>query len=169
MSWRAGVLSLLCSLLAARASAQPGAETRYGAALESELEALGLHPQCAARSNSAFDCSYAARSSLERSDLTAHAHYDDTTDTVYLYVVLLTNADTDRALPALLRRTMELNWEMLGAKLEWSAASGELRLSSVLQTDSNFDRRALRSLVRALDRLSLRYYAELSGLARSAR
>jgi hypothetical protein len=48
-------------------------------------------------------------------------------------------------------------------KLEWSARTGEVRLSAVLNTDSNFDRRALRSIVLALDELAGRYRGELGG------
>lgn len=156
-----------CTLLLAARATHAQTEPRYAAQLESELEALGLRATCRTTSASAVDCSYPARSSLERTDLTAHAHYDDTTDSVYLYIPLLTITDTAKTLPALLRRTMELNWELLGAKLEWSPQNGELRLSSVMHTDSNFDRRALRSLVRALDRLTMRYYFELHQLADS--
>jgi hypothetical protein len=158
------VVSWLFALLPALAHAQDSAP-RYADALVRELSALGLHAQCTQPSATSFACSYPARSSLERTDLTAHAHYDDTTDTVYLYVPLLTLAETSTRLPAVLRRAMELNYELLSAKLEWSPASAELRLSSVLHTDSNFDRRAFRSLVRSLDRLSLRYSAEFASLA----
>jgi hypothetical protein len=156
---------LVFALIAWPALAHGQLDPRYAQQLADELSALELEPQCSARSATAFHCSYAARSSLERRDLTAHAHYDDTTDTVYLYIPLLTIADTAKSLPSLLHRAMELNWELLGAKLEWSAQSGELRLSAVLHTDSNFDRRAFRSLVRALDRLTLRYSVQLRQLA----
>jgi hypothetical protein len=141
------------------------ASPRYAEALSSELAALGLHAECTQPSSTSFACSYPARSSLDRTDLTAHAHYDDTTDTVYLYVPLLSIAETSARLPAVLRRAMELNYELLSAKLEWNPASAELRLSAVLHTDSNFDRRAFRSLLRSLDRLSLRYSAEFMSLA----
>jgi hypothetical protein len=138
---------------------------RYAEALANELAALGLHAECTQPSPTSYACSYPARSSLDRTDLTAHAHYDDTSDTIYLYVPLLSIAESSKALPAVLRRAMELNWELLSAKLEWNAQSAELRLSSVLHTDSNFDRRAFRSLVRALDRISVRYHDELAKLA----
>jgi hypothetical protein len=141
------------------------AAPRYAAALSNELSALGLHAECTQPTSTSFACSYPARSSLDRTDLTAHADYDDTTDTVYLYVPLLSIAETSANLPAVLRRAMELNYELLSAKLEWNAASAQLRLSAVMHTDSNFDRRAFRSLVRALDRLSLRYSTEFSSLA----
>ena len=160
-------IATLAMLLLAASAAQGQVDPRYASQLEAELETLGLHPVCTTTSTTSVDCSYPARSSLEQTDLTAHAHYDDTTDSVYLYVPLFTLPDTAKTLPALLRRTMELNWELLGAKLEWSPRNGELRLSALMHTDSNFDRRALRSLVRALDRLTMRYYLELHQLAGS--
>ena len=162
-------VALLCALVAghlhchgARAQEPP---PRYADALEAELRALGLQVQCSTPSPSSYDCSFLARSALDKRDLNAHAHYDDSTDTVYVYVTLLSIAENSPALAALLRRAMELNWELLSAKLEWNAQRGELRISSVLHTDSNFDRRALRALVRSLDRMILRHYVELSSLA----
>ena len=58
---------------------------------------------------------------------------------------------------------MELNWELLVGKFEWNPRTGEVRLSAVLNTDSNFDRRAFRSIVHALDSIAVRYYRELHG------
>jgi len=90
--------------------------------------------------------------------------YSDETDTVYVYLeryAMLPPDDPHSA--ALLRRMMELNWQLLVGKLEWSARSGEVRLSAVLNTDSNFDRRALRSIVLALGATANRYRGELGG------
>ena len=60
---------------------------------------------------------------------------------------------------------MELNWELLVGKFEWNPRDGEVRLSAVLNTDSNFDRRALRSIVHSLDTIAARYERELRVLA----
>jgi len=138
---------------------------RYAEVLSNELSALGLAAQCAQPSPMSFACTYPARSAVDKPNLTGHAHYDDTTDTVYLYIPLLSIPENSPALLGLLRRAMELNWELLSAKLEWSAQTGELRVSSVLHTDSNFDRRAFRALLRSLDRVTVRYYVELTSLA----
>ena len=140
---------------------------RYASVLESELDALGLQPQCMVLSPAVYDCIYPARSRLDKRDLRAHALYDDTTDTVYVYVTLLSLPENSPALPRLLRRSMELNWELLAAKFEWNAQLGELRVSSVMHTDSNFDRRALRALVRSLDRVIVHHWPELEHLASS--
>jgi len=68
------------------------------------------------------------------------------------------------ATPALLRRLMELNFQLLGPKFEWDPATGEVRLSAVLHTDSNLDRRALRSMVHTLLSVADRYQPELTRL-----
>lgn len=62
---------------------------------------------------------------------------------------------------------MEINWEMLVGRFEWSAQTGELRLSATLNTDSNFDRRAFRGVVRALLRLAERYAEEVARVSGS--
>ena len=59
---------------------------------------------------------------------------------------------------------MELNWELLIGKFEWNPRTGEVRLGATFNTDSNFDRRAFRSIVRALDTIAARYAAELRDL-----
>ena len=161
-------IAWLCAALACAApvyAQQPS--PRYASVLESELDALGLQAQCTVLSPAVCDCVYPARSMLDKRDLRAHALYDDATDTVYLYVTLLSLPENSPALPRLLRRSMELNWELLAAKFEWNAQLGELRVSSVMHTDSNFDRRALRALVRSLDRIILRHWPELERLAAS--
>jgi hypothetical protein len=91
--------------------------------------------------------------------------YSDTTDTVYLYLDHYAQFPADSAnAPVLFRRMAEMNWEMLVGKFEWSPTSGELRLGAVLNTDSNFDRRAFRGMVRALLRLGARYADEFTRL-----
>jgi hypothetical protein len=94
--------------------------------------------------------------------------YSDTTDTVYAYLDHYARFTADGAnAPVLFRRIAEMNWEMLVGKFEWSPTTGELRLGAVLNTDSNFDRRALRGVVRALLRLGVRYADEFTRLTGS--
>src|SRR5690606_18776640 len=89
------------------------------------------------------------------------------TDTIYLYVdrYLMAPAD-EQTTPALLRRLMELNWTLLLGKFEWDPTDGEVRLAMILNTDSNFDRRAFRSAVRGIGQLADRYFNELDRIAR---
>jgi hypothetical protein len=153
----------LASLAALPASAAPAASEgapRYAEALRAELVAIGRAPTCAPEARARFHCTFAS----EGDGLVMHAVYSDETDTVYVYVERYAMLPPDDAkTPALLRRMMELNWQLLVGKLEWSPRSGEVRLSAVLNTDSNFDRRALRSIVVALETAAGRYRGELDG------
>jgi len=158
---RARLLALTCALLivaAAGAQAQQRALQRYAQALQAELSAMQLAADCVLEAER-YDCSFAAPSAP---DLRMHAVYSDQTDTVYVYIERYATlpADDVKSTPAL-RHMMELNWQLLVGKLEWSARTGEVRLSAVLNTDSNFDRRALRSIVSGLDLAAARYRGEL--------
>jgi hypothetical protein len=158
--WALGLASLTVLPAAAAPSApEAGAVPRYAAALQAELVAMERDPSCAHEARARFHCSFAGETADSG---TMHAVYSDETDTVYVYLeryAMLPPDDPHSA--ALLRRMMELNWQLLVGKLEWSARSGEVRLSAVLNTDSNFDRRALRSIVLALGAAASRYRAEL--------
>lgn len=145
----------------------PAAEPRYLAAMTAELETMGIPARCNAESKTRGSCQYQGRSSLTERTLEVHADYSDETDTIYFYVEHLLEAPIGApSTPALLTRLMELNWELLGCKLEWNPRTGEVRLSAVMHTDSNFDRRTFRSLVVTLDTTATRYRAELRQLAR---
>jgi hypothetical protein len=153
---------LLCS---ASAHAAPGSAPskpapRYAQALRAELGAMQLAAECSDQP-AGVDCAFPAPSAPSSR---MHAVYSDATDTVYVYVERYAMLPPEGSRTAtLLRRMMELNWQLLVGKLEWSARTGEVRLSAVLNTDSNFDRRALRSIVLALDEVASRYRGELGG------
>ncbi|NOY93771.1 MAG: CesT family type III secretion system chaperone [Deltaproteobacteria bacterium] len=143
----------------------PGGTTtpRYLPAMREVLEAMALAPECETLSAARARCSVRHVDAEARREIVLTLVYSDVTDTLYLFVPrLLTSAPEDSATPALLRRLMELNYRLLGPKLEWDPATGEVRLSAVLHTDSNLDRRALRSLVRTLFAVADRYQPELT-------
>lgn len=103
-----------------------------------------------------------------RSEVLAHVVYSDESDTVYMYVPRLAFAPAESGATAVvLRRLAELNWSMLATKLEWNSADGEVRLSAVLHTDSSFDRRAFRNLVRVVVSLARRHGPDLERLSAS--
>lgn len=141
------------------------AKPRYFRVMEQELATMGLGATCVTLSASRARCDYRARSSPTERGFQARALYSDETDTIYFYVErYLVAAPHAASTQALLRRLMELNWSLLTAKFEWNPHDGEVRLSAVLNTDSNFDRRAFRSIVLALDTSAARYHAELEAL-----
>lgn len=150
----------------------PGAAAsvpRYLAAIEHELGVLELDPLCRAESPLHARCEVRVNAPGSSEELELRIVYSDETDTVYAYAPGLAQAAPDApSTPAVLRRLAELNWELLIGKLEWNAASGEIRLSMVLSTDSNFDRRAFRSMVRNLARLASQLGLELRRIAAPA-
>lgn len=166
---RCVALVLVAAGAASHVAAEPAAPPRYGAAMADELAAMGLDPTCEALSPTRMRCNYRARSSATERAFEAHAIYSDDTDTIYFCVEHYLDAPPAAAsTTVLLRRLMELNWSTLVGKFEWNPRDGEVRLSAVLNTDSNFDRRAFRSTVLAVDTIGARYHAELSALAGAA-
>lgn len=171
-------LALLALPLSALQPAPSAAQTAAGAdaapatyaqALEETLLAMDVSPRCAAEGRD-FACRFSVRSGLTQRDGQGIARYEPEHEAVYLYVPrVLTAPPADPATPAVLQRLMELNWRMLTAKFAWNPQDGEVRLSALLHTDSNFDRRALRSLIGALDTVMASHGADLQALQRQLR
>lgn len=171
---RRHVLGAIFSVLAVTAPSVASAQTdpRYFNQMRAELQAMGLTAQCAAVSATSGVCRAVASAQVSPGQVSATPRrytlvleYNDQTDTVYAY---LDHYATLRAESAnanqTWRRFAEMNWEMLVGKLEWSSRSGEVRLGAVINTDSNFDRRAFRGVVRTVLRLGDRYAEEVSHL-----
>jgi hypothetical protein len=157
-------LGVVLSAPAAPAALQSAQPARYAAAIEAELRQMGIAAECASESATRHRCR-AARPAAGAGHALLHVVYSDESDTIYFYFerYLLLPSDHARA-ATVLRRLMELNWDLLIGKFEWNARSGEVRLGATLNTDSNFDRRAFRSIIAALDTLAARYAAELRDL-----
>ena len=171
MSPRLTVPALALAACATLASSPSRAQNdpRYFTQIRAELQAMGIDAQCAAAGTQAGSC----RATTAGISGTANApssrrfvlglDYSDVTDTIYVYVDHYATLAGDHAnAPALFRRMAEINWETLAGRFEWSAASGEVRLSSVMHTDSNFDRRAFRGVVRSLLRVADRYADDIA-------
>jgi hypothetical protein len=125
---------------------------------------------CTADDADRASCSFHQTGAETERELDIRLAYSDVTDTIYIYANQFLSAPSEgEHSDALLRRLMELNWTMLLGKFEWDPTDGEVRLAMVLNTDSNFDRRAFRSAVRALGALADRYYPELHRLETTGR
>lgn len=165
MRLTAATLALAALMLAAApAHAQNAGQPRYLTQIQAELQAMGFAPQCGAANAQAGTCSVHVTSTATggRRYLLV-LQYDDNSDTIYTYVDHYGSIRADAPSAAqVFRRLLEMNWEMLIGRFEWSASSGEIRLSAVMNTDSNFDRRAFRGVVRSLLRLADRYADEVA-------
>lgn len=77
--------------------------------------------------------------------------YSAATSTVYIFIErFLVLPEGKEPSHQLALKLLELNRQMVTAKLEWDRTAGAIRLSSVINTDSNFDRKAFRSQLRGL-------------------
>ncbi len=148
--------------------AVPAGQPRYLEAMRTELTAMDVRgAECEAADALRAQCRFVTRGITTEREFTVHAIYSDRTDTIYLYIERFLVVPADGATTnAVLRRLMELNWDILLGKLEWDSTDGEVRLGMVVNTDSNFDRRAFRSAVRGIGQLADRYYGELDRLLR---
>ena len=161
------VLITLAILAPASPLAAQDEVPRYLAAMNEELTAMELNAGCEATTPQRAHCSFTRRGTRSAQDFAVHVVYSDETDSVYAYVDRYLSAPPEApATPVVLMRLMELNWTMLAGKFEWDSSDGEVRLAVFLHTDSNFDRRAFRSLVRSLLLLADRYHGELTALLR---
>lgn len=163
-------IALCMSFPAVALAQQPAPQTpepRYLPMVREELEHLGFQARCTTENANLGRCRYSYRSNSLGVTFDMVMEYSDESDTVYMWAnrYLMLPASSAHLLPAL-RRMMEMNNEMLVGKLEWDPSDGETRLGAVVSTDSNFDRRAFRSTVRALHVLCERYFRELSALSR---
>ena len=162
------VAAILAAVLAVAAPPSAGAAPtsgtpRYLDAVRQELARLGLSAACEPGKGI---CAFRKRLAGIGADVDVTATCSDATNTVYVAVPRLVVLE-DRAGPplALARRLLDLNARLVTAKLEWDALSGAIRLTTVLSTDSNFDRKAFRSQVRALLAAAERLLPELEALA----
>jgi hypothetical protein len=151
-------------------STVPEGQPRYLETMRSELEQMRIEGfTCAAIDAQRANCEFTQVGTISHREFRVRLAYSDRTDTIYAYVerYLVAPQDGPRT-DALLRRLMELNWQMLLGKFEWDPTFGEVRLAMVLNTDSNFDRRAFRSSIRGLIEIADRYWTELDRMQQAA-
>jgi hypothetical protein len=149
--------------LALPAFAAPKAPPRYLDAVRQELARLAVEAACVPEAGS---CSFRRRLGGLGTEVEATISCSDATATVYAAIPrLVALPDGDGPSLALARRLLELNGRLVTAKLEWDPLAGAIRLSTVLATDSNFDRKAFRSQLAALFAAAERLLPELEALA----
>ncbi len=141
-----------CALsLSAFAQEEGNPAPRYLNAVRAELSALRLNPHCEVRPGQSAICEFRFLEASGEAEQIGYVAISDEAHSVYVYLPNLATAETDDpATPQVLQSLMSLNWRLVGSKLEWNEASGEVRISALVHTHTNFDRRAFRVLVRHL-------------------
>jgi len=138
--------------------------------IQAGFEALGINATCDTPAAQRAHCRFEYQGQRTQRTFDFHLVYSDETDTVYLYAArYLTAPAGEPGTAMLLQRLMTYNWRMLSGKFEWDESDGEVRLSVAFHTDSNFDQRTFRSLVRGLALQADNFYGELSRLLTAAR
>jgi hypothetical protein len=156
-------LAIAASFHSNAASAdEPSGPPDYMPAIRQELARLDAKTSC---DDASATCVFTRRSGGGPSFEIA-LRYSEKTRTVYIFIerYLVLN-DSDGPSLELARRLLELNRRLVTAKFEWDRTGGTVRLSVVLNTDSNFDRRALRSQIEGLWTTATELWPELSTLA----
>lgn len=163
MRYTAAAAAVSILALAFCAQAEPKHPPRYLDAVRQELARLGVDAAC---EPDAGVCSFRRSLGGLGVELDATVTCSDTTNTVYVAIPrFLALAGSEGPPVALARRLLELNRRLVTSKLEWDALAGSIRLTTVLGTDSNFDRKAFRSQVLALFAAAQRILPELEVLA----
>ena len=142
-------------------------ETGYWAAIAQELIRLDLGARC---DSASLTCIYTKTLTKEGPVFTFVLKYSKQTDSIYIYVDRFLPL-SDPAGPSLIlaRRLLELNRDMVTAKLEWDKSAAAIQLSTFVNTDSNFDRRAFRSQLVSLWRVVEQLWPELKTYLTQAR
>lgn len=122
-------------------------EPDYYPAVKQELARMGFSARCF---DSKMLCT--ANASLDdKNQVEFTVQYSTVTDTVYIQIPKFIelpqgqNLDADTSL-----QLLSHNAEMVAAKFEWDKIKYAVRLSTVISTDSNFDRKAFRSQLKGM-------------------
>ncbi|MBW2278583.1 MAG: hypothetical protein JRF63_13910, partial [Deltaproteobacteria bacterium] len=133
-------------------------------AIRQELARLDLDANC---DETTSTCFFTRKLGTGGRSFDFGIRYCRTTETVYVYIErFLALPSTDGPTIELARRLLELNRRMVTAKLEWDRPTNSIWLSVVINTDSNFDRRAFRSQLKGLFANAGRLWPELDSLTR---
>lgn len=112
---------------------------------------MGVDASCEAEGRARGECTFTHRAVEPAGRWTVRVVVSDQSHTVYLAVLDLGRiAPNEATTDARLRVLAELNWSLVGTRLDWDPRTGAVRLAAVQRTDTNFDRRAFRVLLRLL-------------------
>lgn len=110
---------------------------------------MGAEASCVAEGRARASCELEHRATEGDGRWSVRVVVSDQANTVTFIVLDLGRIPPDDpSTPQRLQRLAELNWALHGTKLEWDPRTGSVRLSAVQRTDTNFDRRAFRVLLR---------------------
>ena len=137
-------------------------DSNYMPAIRQELTRLDLDARCDEITSL---CTFVQPASEKLGEeIKVVVHLSNPTKTIYIYIdkYLLLDGDQGPSLD-LSRQLLELNRQMVTAKFEWDSSTNSIRLSTTINTDSNFDRKAFRSQLKGLLAIALKVRPALRG------
>jgi hypothetical protein len=134
----------------------------YMDAIETELRALGVEPTCEVPRGR---CVYNLESQTATTSFSVTVTYSPTDNTVMVSVDrYLSTPPPNPRTARLFQRLIELNWQQLVPMFQWNSRTNQVRLAGVMSADTNFDRRAFRGVVQAVQAAGERNYRPLRAL-----
>jgi len=134
----------------------------YMPAIEEELRAMGFSPTCNADTGR---CTFELDSEEARNVFNMLVQYNSQSNTVLVVADRFLTAPTENPrTDRLLQRMLSLNWQQLVPTFQWNSGDGVVRVVGAVNTDSNLDRHAFRSVVASVNQVSARHYRELRGM-----
>ncbi len=140
---------------------EPADEPEYMPVIRQELARLDIQALC---DDSLQSCRYSQTITDAAREFEIIIRYSKATDTVYICIENFIPLEDQAPSEELARRLLELNREMVSAKFEWDKSQSRIRLSTTINTDSNFDRRAFRSQLIGIWSIARRVWPKLSPL-----
>lgn len=135
-------------------AALPTTTAEFVAAMSAEIREVEGRPVC---DETAGRCFYHFRGDEGRVH-EIQLWFGETSRTIYVFVNHFASAPQNAdASTVVLRHLAALNRVLEIARFEWNPADGEVRLSTVMNVDTNFDRFALRGLLRLIQSAAERY------------
>ena len=135
--------------------------------VEQELARLGLKARC---DRFSLTCSYSKPLTSDGKEIReVNLKLSPKTDTIYIFIKeFLSLEDPAGPTEQLGRLLLSYNRELVTAKFEWDKMTDSIRLSTTVNTDSNLDRKSLRSQVAGLWAVAVRLWPELKQYGQSA-
>ena len=144
----------------------PEVAADYLPAIQQELARLDLQARC---DRITATCVFQRRIAPAEEPFDIVVRYSRRTHTAYIYIDrLLALSDPEGPGLVLARRLLEINRSLVTGKLEWDRPTSSIRLSVVVNTDSNFDRKAFRSQLLGLWTSAERILPEMRTLCAGA-
>ena len=136
-------LSLMILTASLTVAAQGISDPGYMTAIRQEIARLNINAVCDDRAGT---CVFPTTLGEQGPTLDVTIRISSATHTVYIYIERFMEIGTPEG-PGLelARLLLACNRQMVTSKLEWDESTATIRISVVLNTDSNFDRKAFRS------------------------